>query len=778
MSTFKIDRLRQDGRTLLLSTHKTFSSSSSGVTGSQTLGARHSKSLRDLGSYTTTVKYSDVTANVTLRDLSTALSSAIATSTDVSSLANLYLTTARSLSREDQRGTIVFSPKVYSFDPAAGDDTLESDYTLKKYARRMLSGSVVPYYATENQGKYFAVGNYFSVNFFTASCVRSDTAIAFPDFSADNSYRVTDGLTVDLHLNPRYTTDNFAAAFDAGTVLHLPGCYSLSMVTGSSRGPNGLPDKYRLVLALTQSADVDPKKVDLSVANGSRSGDQSYVFVSNDNVLAKNTWNHVSVTWSSKFDSGKGRFWINGEDAGSFVVPLTTIARASSPGAMIVGNHITASADPGRLFNSAAAASEGIAENIAYTSGDPALSLTSPLNAEIHSLKVYSRAITEEERSLNEAQDGSADDLGLIFYMPPVFLHESPTRYLPVSLFEKKQKTTAHPLNVDLMFGCGGRDVNVENFLRDITRFGSISSYPRLFNLTASLPTEYTSAERNFNTIFYENPINRRRNLTILPCDDGLFRPTYKSIASLSGASSGSFKSYGGSLDYAQIDMTGIVEPVPATMPVPKDQSRQNPGGQQQTKDGGAYYQVQYEDQEEHLIFGTLIDVSTIHYGHRIKPASFVLSDPGITGSCDKISITYRDDGRNGLYRADSDTAHALWNTQGLMFTNEGMGIVLSPTVPFFGKTAWDMGFDTDSSAHVLTLDVVVPDAAANTSQNPTYKALPPTTSPDDIGNTYTYIDTINVHDNNLNVVARATLSQPIYKSQGEEFLFRLKLDF
>jgi hypothetical protein len=106
------------------------------------------------------------------------------------------------------------------------------------------------------------------------------------------------------------------------------------------------------------------------------------------------------------------------------------------------------------------------------------------------------------------------------------------------------------------------------------------------------------------------------------------------------------------------------------------------------------------------------------------------------------------------------------------------MGIVLSPTVPFFGKGAWEMSFDTDSSVHVLTVDVAVPDNAANVSQNPTYRSFPPTTGSDDVGTNFVYIDTINVHDQNLNVVARATLSQPILKRPEDDLLFRLKLDF
>ena len=778
MSTISIDKLRQDGRTLLLSTQKRFISGSGGVTGSETLGARHSSCLRDMGDYSTVVNFNDSSVTVTLDNILLKMSSSRATQTDVSNFANAYLDSARTLTREDQRGTIVFSPKVYSFDPASGDDVLESEYTLKKYVRRTISGSLVPYYVSENQGRYFAVGNYFSLNFYTGSDVRSDTAIAFPDFGDSRSYRVARGLTVDLHINPRYTSDSVGASFNAGSILHLPGCYALSLVTGSSRGPDGLPDAYRLVLALTHSADVNPQTIDLTASNGTRVGAQQYIFVSDDNALARNTWNHVSVTWSSQTNNGSGVFYVNGQESGKFSVTLPTIARSTAPGALIVGNHVSSSADVGRLFNIAAANAEGLLPNSSYASGDPTLSLLCPLNAEIHSLRVYSRAISPEERVQNELEDTRHDVDGLLLYVPPIFLHESPTRLAPVSMFDKRLMSTNSPVNIDLMFGCGGRDTNVENFVRNLSLFGSEATYPRLFNLTSSLPSSYPDSERNFNTIYYYNMINRKRNLTVLPCDDGLFRPTYSCIGSLTAPAQDLFKSYGGGLDYAQIDLTGMVEPYPATSPIPVCGTRKDPGGERLLKDGGGYYHVQYEDQEEYFIFGSLIDVSTIHYGHKIKPTSFQVSDPAITGSCGKVAITYKDDGRNGLYRANSETAHARWNTQGLMYNNEGVGLILSPTVPFFGKHAWDMKFDTDSSIHVLTLDVVVPPYVANVSQNPTYKSFPPTTSSDDTGSNFVYIDTINLHDNNLNVVARATLAQPIFKRPDEKFLFRLKLDF
>ena len=44
--------------------------------------------------------------------------------------------------------------------------------------------------------------------------------------------------------------------------------------------------------------------------------------------------------------------------------------------------------------------------------------------------------------------------------------------------------------------------------------------------------------------------------------------------------------------------------------------------------------------------------------------------------------------------------------------------------------------------------------------------------------NEFVYIDAINIHDDNLNVIMKATLSQPIKKRKSDSFMFRLKQDF
>jgi hypothetical protein len=777
MSTFKIDEFRRDARTLNMSAAQYFSSSSSGVTGSLPLAARPSKNLRDLVSYETTGFRDESAVNYTREIALQASASRAAGSTDISQLIDSYVSSSKSLSRADQRSTVVFSPKLFCFDPAVASFATGSDYSMRSAAKRFISGTLVPFYSPNNQGKYLAAGNYFSLNFFTSSAVPSDTALVFPDFVLPYSYTFSRGLTIDLHINPRYTTDEEGAGFRAGVIAQSPGNYCLSLVTGSNTGGDGRPSGYRLVLALSHSADVTPSSIDLSVANGSRAFPQDLIYVSDDNSLNRNAWHHVSVGWSPLHNNGTGSFFIDGVEKGIFSLSSSSFAGTASPGCLVVGNYLLSSADGSQFFNSAAAADEGIVENLAFASGDPTPGFSHPLNAEIHSLKVYRRYINQLEREANAASDSALPEPDLVFYMPPYFLHESPTRRVPVSLDTKVSKTTTAVLNRDLMFSCGGRDVNLESFARNVAKFGLDTAYPRLYNLTASLSGVDTSAD--FNSGFYGIASNRKRNLTALPCDDGTFRLTYSSLASIP-ATTGSMLSRKGALDYSTLSMTGLTNEYPATSPIVVSTTNNNPTGQAPTDEatGGGYYSTQYFTQDTFLLFGTLIDLPMMTYGHKVADKSFQVIDNAITGSGDKVRISFRDDGKNGLYRADASTQLATWNTQGLLFNNEGVGILLAPTVPFYAKHGWTCEYQTDASAHVFSMDVVIPAGAANVSQNKTYSRFPPTNRADERANDFVYIDTINVHDENLNVIARAALAQPFLKRPDESVVFRVKLDF
>ena len=173
-----------------------------------------------------------------------------------------------------------------------------------------------------------------------------------------------------------------------------------------------------------------------------------------------------------------------------------------------------------------------------------------------------------------------------------------------------------------------------------------------------------------------------------------------------------------------------------------------------------------------------IIDVSNLFYGQRIEPGTFRLRDPFYTGSNGKISMTLRDDGHGGLYRADCLTEQAKWANVGNIFYDHGLGIVKSPHIAHFGKDYFDCDFAGMQNVHIMTVNAFAPASQVNSSSNPGYLPLSATLNANDNAPEFTYITSINLHDENLNVIMRANLAQPVLKRWVDEYLFKVKMDF
>jgi hypothetical protein len=65
-----------------------------------------------------------------------------------------------------------------------------------------------------------------------------------------------------------------------------------------------------------------------------------------------------------------------------------------------------------------------------------------------------------------------------------------------------------------------------------------------------------------------------------------------------------------------------------------------------------------------------------------------------------------------------------------------------------------------------------------NISANSSYKALKPSQNKNDIAEKFTYITGINLHDDNLNIIGRANLAQPVVKRDEDKFVVKLRMDF
>jgi hypothetical protein len=176
-----------------------------------------------------------------------------------------------------------------------------------------------------------------------------------------------------------------------------------------------------------------------------------------------------------------------------------------------------------------------------------------------------------------------------------------------------------------------------------------------------------------------------------------------------------------------------------------------------------------------------MFNISNLYYGRRIQPGSFSITDSSLSGSAGSISVTLKDDYMGNLYRADSSTPHSTQNSVGNIFYDEGIVLIKSPHLYFFGKHQYEMSFKGVHNIYTQKYEILAPSGLLNSSSNATYlensskiKASGDPTDQDP----FVYISGLNFHDENMNVVAKARLAQPIIKREGDKILFKVTLDF
>jgi len=714
-------------------------------------------------------------------------------------------------------------------------------YTLIK---NNIKDVLMPYYRAEYPQSHWAYTNYHSLNFFTAfdgtaQLVPTSSVLLYPNVPDDKnvsptgftsgSYVFKDGFTFDFYINPRYKEDGIDAGhFKAGTIFHLSSSYSLSLITGSKKDPNGLPEGFRLQLQLSHSADYSPSKA----LPGSCPN--NLTFLSADNSLSYNNWHHVIVRWgTNSINNGTGSFIIDGINRGNFVIPSASLLPASfsnslNPDVLCIGNYYegtNSGVDAMSLFfNPENARRDGV-DQLTNESGEPeyggpvSYKFAHPLKAEIHDLVFRRYYISDAEIQLTGSRGIGYDatSKNIAFYLPPFFVENTTIkRYvnghggiLQTPFFEI-DGTTDDPFNVAMAFGVNGHYINLDNFVKDF----STGRFPRLLNLTASA-IDHTSEAKEANYFLYEDGNVAKRNLTVLPCDDGNFDPNYEILSresytdkfSASGFSDFSYINLDSLVSTASLDGGGInsdapedyveqlygaspekpgLEPglaytnyiaaVTASLSSITDDTLFNKGVQKNVP--LTIYQRTLDPSSNQV---TIFNISNLYYGRRIMPGSFEIRDPAVSGSFGSVSITLKDDSLGNLYRADSLTPHATQNSVGNIFYDEGVVVIKSPHLYFFGKNEYEVSFRGVYNIFSSKYEIVAGSGLLNSSSNPSfienYSNLKASGNPKD-DEAFVYISGLNFHDENMNVVAKARLAQPIIKREGDKVLFKVAFDY
>ena len=505
-------------------------------------------------------------------------------------------------------------------------------------------------------------------------------------------------------------------------------------------------------------------------------------------------------------------------------------------------------------------------------SGNPTILTDSPqfshpLNAEIHEVQIWKRSRTLEE-IISSSHNGTgeievpwsdatkqfeADSCNdLAFYLPPFFVKESNPRKVTVTpyLFAEPEGayasverdsseqflanyqavgTTASnstaqtdaPFHISSSFAVAGHIMSLENFTRDFVT----GYYPRLFHLTASvIDTEGFTKESGFegkktpdgkqwsaNRYFYSNRFKKeiaKRNLTILPSDNGNFQPNFDLLTTgsgegLIGEPDSIFKTSEGSLDKSIISLISLVRTGSESrwthgfISDDYDESESTsflrelcgvaPGGDTAFRALNChpmhgnyvdYFYVYSKIQDPSSNQVSFFNIPNLFYGDRILPESFQVTDHTLTGSAGKIKITLRDNGKGGLYRADCTGSHPDWSNVGNIFYNEGVAIIKNPSLYLFGTSSFKTSFQGEQQTHVLTVNIPCDIGLFNSSSSPAFRRVSASFDANEYDPDFVYITGFNLHDDNLNVIGRANLAQPISKRESDEFLFKFRQDF
>ncbi len=190
-----------------------------------------------------------------------------------------------------------------------------------------------------------------------------------------------------------------------------------------------------------------------------------------------------------------------------------------------------------------------------------------------------------------------------------------------------------------------------------------------------------------------------------------------------------------------------------------------------------SHYSIEGDLGETHSV---LFDISNLLYSSQIRPKFLEVKDVDLAGSGGALNIKIKDNGHGMMYRADCNGKHATWAHLGHVFYSDGLLNVLHPGLSNFGENNFSFDLKGEHSLYVMQIDIPVESGEFNVSQNPTYiKGLKPSSNLSDLEETnFVYITGVNLHDENLNIVAKAKFAQPIVKRLNDRYNIRLKMDF
>jgi hypothetical protein len=581
---------------------------------------------------------------------------------------------------------------------------------------------------------------------------------------------------------------------------------------------------------------------DISTNNSVYSNFEKQVVFTPNNVIKKNSWYHVAIAISSDENSDKKdqNIYIDGAlitGSISELDPDDVFSRSFvntdsiENSHIMIGNKVEKSANYDHFFVEEYADYEKYTATIGST--EPSANFESPFFGEVHEVVFatcreasFPVANFLGNRSKTLSENTIAQDLNVDFYLPVLFgaikdqklrsYIKSTTSQSPI--IGPMSPYTAHLaphentiISNDMRFP----EVNITSFLGAYKLESSnyTRTYPRCVGMES---ISDVSDDENFTSlndyddshdVALELSTFFSRNNLIRSCDNSIFSHDYNSYeVILEEVVDTSFgkearKSYlsssFGNSDISHVSMknyinfeTGIgsggslagnpriADSVP---PQYSDFLLEN-SLPFFDKDTFKSYSVRWspklfaETAYRHSNLVTVIDIPQMFYSNRIYPGTFEFIERDLEGSNGMLTYNIKDNGLGALYRNDAAVSDTR-NKCGIILYELGIVILTHPSLCMVGRRNYTIKFRGEKDLNVLNLNAHIGKYEFNESSNPSYNSIGKAGS-DSNQNEIVMITGIEYLDDNLNVIMKSNLSQPVSKREFDEIMFRSRIDF
>tara|TARA_S200000501_G_scaffold32013_1_gene26836 strand:+ start:952 stop:3963 length:3012 start_codon:yes stop_codon:yes gene_type:complete len=177
--------------------------------------------------------------------------------------------------------------------------------------------------------------------------------------------------------------------------------------------------------------------------------------------------------------------------------------------------------------------------------------------------------------------------------------------------------------------------------------------------------------------------------------------------------------------------------------------------------------------------YSNILCISSNIFRNKVIRESVNISDSSLAGTGGNVKISLSDNGNGLLYRNDCLTKIAVWNYVGHLLYKEGIATILHPGLENFSQTNYKLTFKINTGLNVLEMNLPARAGETNVSRNKSYvDNLKIDNSAFNADEDFVYISDINLHDENLNIIANVKLANPFPKKNTDNVLFRIKMDF